>query len=50
MTGTQWTASTLRDILAKPAVAGIAVHTRMKDEETGQERKVTSEHPRVPRS
>ena len=28
VTGTQWTASTLRDILAKPAVAGIAVHTR----------------------
>ena len=46
VTGTQWTASTLRDILAKPAVAGIAVHTRIvKDEETGQERKVTSEHP-----
>ena len=27
MTGTAWTASTLRDVLAKPAVAGIAVHT-----------------------
>ncbi len=46
VTGTQWTASTLRDILAKPAVAGIAVHTRIvKDEETGEKRKVTTQYP-----
>ena len=46
MTGTAWTASTLRDVLAKPAVAGIAVHTAtVKDPETGEARKVTAEHP-----
>ena len=46
VTGTAWTASTLRDVLAKPAVAGIAVHTAtVKDPGTGEVRKVTTEHP-----
>ena len=46
VTGTAWTASTLRDVLAKPAVAGIAVHTAtVKNPETGEARKVTTEHP-----
>jgi site-specific DNA recombinase len=46
VTGAPWTASTLRDVLSKPAVAGIAVHTAtVKDEETGGQRKVTTEHP-----
>ena len=46
VTGTAWTASTLRDVLAKPAVAGIAVHTAtVKDPETGEVRKVTTEYP-----
>ena len=46
VTGTLWTASTLRDVLAKPAVAGIAVHTAtVKDPETGEEREVTTGHP-----
>ena len=46
VTRTAWTASTLRDVLAKPAVAGIAVHTAtVKDPETGEVRKVTTEYP-----
>jgi len=46
VTGTAWTASTLRDVLAKPAVAGIAVHTAtVKDPETGEVRQVTTEYP-----
>jgi site-specific DNA recombinase len=46
VTGAPWTASTLRDTLAKPAVAGIAVHTgTVKGEETGKEHEATMEHP-----
>ena len=45
VTGAAWTASTLRDALAKPAVAGIAVHTATVKDETGGQRKVTTEHP-----
>ena len=46
VTGTAWTASTLRDCLSKPAVAGIAVHTKTeRDAETGEEHAIVTEHP-----
>jgi site-specific DNA recombinase len=45
VTGAQWSAGTLRDILLKPAIAGIAVHTKVvRDDETGESSKVTTEH------
>lgn len=49
VTGAQWSAETLKDVLTKPAVAGIAVHTGVElviDESTDEEteRKVTTEY------
>ena len=45
VTGAPWTASTLRDVLSKPAVAGIAVHTATVKGADRRARKVTTEHP-----
>ncbi len=49
VTGAKWSAETVKDVLIKPAVAGIDVHTKIekvKDEETGEEveRSVTTEY------
>ena len=49
VTGAPWSAETLKDILTKPAIAGIAVHTsweEVHDEATGEvtRRKVVTQH------
>jgi DNA invertase Pin-like site-specific DNA recombinase len=45
-TGGPWSAVTLKAVLTKPAVAGIAVHTaKVKDEQTGKVTIVRTEYP-----
>ena len=47
VTGAAWTAQTLRDVLLKPAVAGLAVHTRSATEDNPEGLHPASWHERA---